>query len=62
MNDVALLIESAAVDPLIGHPADFHVFDQFLKRCKDLPSITTSVCWPLSDVALSGAVEAAHLG
>ena len=62
MNDVALLIESAAVDPLIGHPADFHVFDQFLKRCKDLPSITTSVCWPLSDVALSGAVEAAIAG
>jgi phosphate acetyltransferase len=62
MSDLAMLMESVAVDPLIGHPADFHVFDQFLKRCKDLPPITTSVCWPLSDVALSGTVEAAIAG
>jgi phosphate acetyltransferase len=62
MSDVAMLIESVGVDPLIDHPADFHVFDQFLKWCIDLPPITTSVCWPLSDVALSGAVEAAVAG
>ncbi len=62
MNDVAMLIESVAVDPLMGHPAYFHVFDQFLKRCRSLPPITTSVCWPLSEVALSGAVEAAIAG
>jgi phosphate acetyltransferase len=62
MRDVAVLIESVAVDPLKDHPADFHVFDQFLKRCKHFPPITTSVCWPLSDVALRGAVEAATAG
>jgi len=62
MNDVAMLIESVAVDPLIDHPADFHVFEQFLRRCRDLRPITTSVCWPLSDVALSGAIEAAAAG
>jgi phosphate acetyltransferase len=58
MSDLATLMESVAVDPLVDHPADFHVFDQFLTRCKDLPPITTSVCWPLSDVALRGALEA----
>jgi len=59
-NDLAGLGESVALDPLVGHPADFHVFHRFLDRCKDLPAITTSVCWPLSDVALRGAVEAAE--
>jgi phosphate acetyltransferase len=62
MGDLATLGESVALDPLVGHPADFHVFHQFLERCKDLPAITTSVCWPLSDVALRGAVEAAEAG
>jgi phosphate acetyltransferase len=62
MSDLAMLMESVSVDPLIDHPADFHVFDQFLERCKGLPPITTSVCWPLSDVALRGAVEAAVAG
>ena len=62
MDDLAMLIEPVAVEPLIDHPADFHVFDQFLKRCKNLPSITTAVCWPLSDVALRGTVEAAIAG
>jgi hypothetical protein len=57
MNDLATLMESVAVDPLINHPADFHVFHQFLERCKALPPITTSVCWPCSDVALRGALE-----
>ena len=59
MSDLAPLAEAVAVDPLVGHPADFHVFHQFIERCKDLPAITTAVVWPLSDVALRGAVEAA---
>ena len=62
MNDLATLMESVAVDPLVDHPADFHVFHQFLERCKALPPITTSVCWPCSDVALRGALEAAEAG
>ncbi len=59
MSDLATLAEAVAVDPLVGHPADYHVFHKFIARCKDLPSITTAVVWPLSDVALRGAVEAA---
>ena len=59
MSDLAQLAESVAVDPLIGHPADYHVFHKFIKRCKELPAITTAVVWPLSDVALRGTVEAA---
>jgi len=62
MSDLATLAEAVVIDPLVGHPANFHVFHQFLERCKDLPAITTSVCWPLSDVALRGAVEAAEAG
>jgi len=62
MSDLAPLIDGVAVDPLIGHPADFHVFRKFIQRCKDLPAITTAVVWPLSDVALRGAVEAAAAG
>jgi phosphate acetyltransferase len=60
MSDLATLAESVTVDPLVGHPADFHVFHQFLERCENLPAITTSVCWPLSEVALRGATEAAE--
>ncbi len=62
MSDLAPLAEAVAVDPLVGHPADFHVFHRFLERCKDLPAITTAVVWPLSNVALRGAVEAAEEG
>jgi phosphate acetyltransferase len=62
MSDLAPLAEAVAVDPLVGHPADFHVFHQFLDRCKHLPAITTAVVWPLSGVALRGAVEAAEEG
>lgn len=62
MTDLAPLAESAVADPLVGHPPDFHVFHKFLDRCKGLPSITVAVCWPLSDVALSGATEAADAG
>ena len=59
MSDLAGLAEAVTVDPLVGHPADYHVFHQFIERCKNLPAITTAVVWPLSDVALRGTVEAA---
>ncbi|HTB95370.1 MAG TPA: hypothetical protein VK716_00050, partial [Terracidiphilus sp.] len=62
MSDLAPLAEAVVVDPLVGHPADYHVFHKFLDRCKSLPAITTAVCWPLSDVALRGAIEAAEEG
>lgn len=62
MSDLAPIAEAVVVDPLVSHPADYHVFHKFLDRCKSLPAITTAVCWPLSDVALSGAVEAALEG
>ena len=59
MSDLAPLAEAVALDPLVGHPADYHVFHKFIERCKSLPAITTAVVWPLSEVALKGAVEAA---
>ena len=62
MTDVAPIAESVVVDPLVSHPADFHVFQKFLERCKGLPAITTAVVWPLSEVALKGAAEAAAEG
>ncbi len=62
MSDLAPLAEGVTVDPLVGHPADYHVFHQFIERCKSLPAITTAVVWPQSEVALSGAVEAALEG
>jgi phosphate acetyltransferase len=62
MSDLAQLADPYTVDPLVGHPADYHVFHKFLERCKQLPAITTAVCWPLSEVALKGAVEAALEG
>ena len=62
MSDLAPIAESVILDPLVSHPADFHVFHQFLERCKDLPPISTAVVWPQSEVALKGAVEAAAEG
>ena len=62
MSDLAPLAEAVAVDPLVGHPADYHVFHKFIDRCKDLPAISTAVVWPLSDVAMKGTVEAAIEG
>lgn len=62
MSDLSPLAESVAVDPLVGHPADYHVFHKFLERCKTLPAITTAVVWPHSDVSLNGALEAAAAG
>jgi phosphate acetyltransferase len=59
MSDLAGLAEAVTVDPLVGHSADYHVFHNFIERCKNLPAITTAVVWPLSDVALRGTVEAA---
>ncbi len=62
MSDLAPIAEAVAVDPLVSHPPDYHVFHKFLERCKTLPAITTAVVWPLSDVALRGATEAAAEG
>ena len=62
MSDLAQLVETVAVDPLVGHPADYHVFHKFIARCKGLPAIATAVVWPMTDVALCGAVEAAAAG
>ncbi len=62
MSDLAALAEAVVIDPLVGHPPDFHVFQKFIERCQNLPAITTAVVWPLSDVALSGAFEAAAAG
>ena len=62
MSDLATLAEAVAVDPLVGHPPDYHVFHKFIERCKNLPAITTAVVWPMTEVALSGAVEAAAAG
>ncbi|HUN83621.1 MAG TPA: bifunctional enoyl-CoA hydratase/phosphate acetyltransferase [Terracidiphilus sp.] len=62
MSDLAPIAEAVVIDPLVSHPADYHVFHKFLERCKSLPAITTAVCWPMSDVALKGAVEAASAG
>ena len=62
MSDLAPLAEAVAVDPLVSHPADYHVFHQFIERCKELPAISTAVVWPLSNVALRGTVEAAVEG
>ncbi len=62
MSDLATLAEAVALDPLIDHPADYHVFHKFIERCKNLPAVTTAVVWPLSDVAMKGAVEAALAG
>src|SRR5258708_23099389 len=62
MSDLAPIAEAVVIDPLVTHPADYHVFHQFLERCKNLPAITTAVVWPLSEVALKGTVEAAAEG
>ena len=45
-----------------GQKADLHMFLNFVERCKSLPALPTAVAWPLSDVALQGAVEAAEAG
>ena len=62
MSDLATLVESVTIDPLVGHPQDYHVFHRFLERCRELPALTTAVCWPMSEVALGGALEAAAAG
>src|ERR1017187_7675159 len=58
MSDLAGLAEAVTVDPLVGHPADYHVFHKFIERCQSLPAITTAVIWPLSDVAMCRAGNA----
>lgn len=39
-----------------------HVFEHLIGKCKELEAISTAVVFPLSDVALLGAVEAADKG
>jgi phosphate acetyltransferase len=39
-----------------------HIFQTFLARCKELPPLPVAVAWPMSDVALQGADEAAKAG
>lgn len=39
-----------------------HVFERLIGKCRTLEPITTAVVWPLSEVALLGAVEAAQNG
>ena len=62
MSDLAPIAEAVAVDPLVSHPPDYHVFHKFLARCKSLPAITTAVVWPMSDVALQGRDRSGRRG
>jgi phosphate acetyltransferase len=48
--------------PAAGQNADLHIYLKFVERCKSLPALPVAVAWPLSDVALQGAVEAAQAG
>jgi hypothetical protein len=38
------------------------VFDSVIKKCRDLDPIAVAIVWPLSEVALTGAIEAARAG
>ena len=38
------------------------IFDRIIKRCHALKPVSTAVAWPLSEVALRGADEAARAG
>lgn len=62
MSDLSPLAEDVVSDPRVSHPPDFHVFDNFLDRCKGRAAITVAVCWPMTDVAMTGATEAAAAG
>ena len=48
MSDLATLAEAVAVDPLVDHPADYHVFHKFIKRCKLIfaPPLRRPWCGP----------------
>jgi phosphate acetyltransferase len=37
-------------------------FDSVIKKCRDLDPIAVAIVWPLSEVALTGAIEAARAG
>src|SRR6476620_5522945 len=62
MSDLALAPDANIVVATAAHAPDFHVFRRFLDRCKELPAITVAVCWPVTDVALTGTTEAAEAG
>ena len=36
MSHLAPLADEVVLDPLVGHPPDFHVFHSFLERCQAL--------------------------
>jgi hypothetical protein len=38
------------------------VFDSVIKKCRDLDPIAVAIVCPLSEVALTGAIEAASAG
>jgi phosphate acetyltransferase len=42
--------------------ADLHIFNQFIARSQKFAPLPVAVAWPLSDVALGGAIEAAEKG
>lgn len=41
---------------------DSATFDKFTEQCREFAAMQTAVCFPCSDVALAGAVEAANAG
>lgn len=38
------------------------IFERFIRRCADFPPMKVAVCWPVSGVALEGAIEAFEAG
>jgi phosphate acetyltransferase len=62
MSKLAPRAKAMNAHPQLGQTAGYHVYDQFLPRCKALPAIVTAVVWPMSEVALRGAAEAAAEG
>ncbi|MHB1022719.1 MAG: bifunctional enoyl-CoA hydratase/phosphate acetyltransferase [Acidobacteriaceae bacterium] len=38
------------------------IFDKFTEQCREFTAMKTAVCFPCSDVALAGAVDAANAG
>ena len=63
MSELALAADAKVVAVTAApHAPDFHVFRRFLDRCKGLPAITVAVCWPVTDVALTGTTEAFESG
>src|SRR4051794_10305570 len=62
MSDLALAADAKVVGATAAPAQDFHVFRRFLDRCENLDAIAVAVCWPVTDVALTGTTEAAEAG